>query len=491
MSWASAFQTVQEAIDCSVADQQIWVAGGSYPGAGASSVAVQPDHALSLYGGFAGTEVSLDERVLGVHESTLGPAQDSIVVINHDLLVDGFSLRGGQAQLGGAVRVHTPGFFTGQVSIRNSLLEDNVANDGGAIGIATVAIVVNVVDSELRNNSAGTGSVGYASDARFAFERCNVHDNPGASVVAAFDGGFDYAFASAVDSTFSNNTGVSMTGKYLAVTGCRFEDNLDSAMRGEWVSAVGSTFINNQSDKPGGAIAAGGGFIEDGLILRDCLFIGNHSDSRGGAAEGGDLEIERTRFIANTAATSGGAISDASFFGAPSHIRDSEFVDNIAGTLGGGVAGAPSIIRSTFTGNLAAGVPNGLDSTNFTQFPSLTACVFWPDSVRTSIDPPDDTPVVVIDSCIPATADNFVDLQGSSVELLGSPFTPADLDDDGLFEFYLDPLGPCVDLASVPPPPEANELDWTTATTQISQCTDSALLDAGMHYTPLNAVGPC
>ncbi|MCA9699445.1 MAG: hypothetical protein KC431_18105 [Myxococcales bacterium] len=178
-------------------------------------------------------------------------------------------------------------------------------------------------------------------------------------------------------------------------------------------------------------------------------------------------------------------------YGDASFVRDSEFVDNIAGTLGGGIFGGTSIIRSTFTGNLAAGEPNGLDSANITQFPSVVASVFWPDTVRVSTDPPDDVPVVVIDSCIPASADNFVDLQGSSIELVDSPFTPADPDNDGFLEFYLDPSSPCVDLAAVPPPPGANELDWTTATTQVSQCTDANLLDAGRHYTPTESVGAC
>lgn len=492
-SWANAFQTLQEALDQSAPDQEIWVAGGSYPGVGPSSVGVQPAHPLSLYGGFAGTETSLDQRVLGLHETTLGPATDSILVINDDLLVDGFSLRGGQAVSGGAVRVHTPGFFDGQVTIRNSLLADNAADEGGAIAIVTVAIVVHVIDSELRNNTAGSGSVGHAVDAAFSFEGCNVHDNLGTSVIEAFDGGFDYASLTASGSTFTNNAGVSLRGKYITAIDCLFQDNLDSAIRGQWVEVLGSAFLGNQSDASGAAIAADGGLggLEDGLILRDSLFVSNHSSTNGGAVAAGELEIERCRFIANTAAEQGGAIFDLSSFGTPTHVRDCEFVDNVAGTRGGGVAGATNIIRSTFTGNLAAGQPNGLDSTNVTQLGTVTASVFWPDTVRMSADPPDDIPVATIDSCIAASPDNVVDLQGSSVELLGSPFVPADLDDDGLLEFYLDPLGPCVDLAALPGPPDPNELDWTTATTALGQCTDAGLLDAGMHYTPLAAVGPC
>nr|WP_255216215.1 hypothetical protein [Pseudenhygromyxa sp. WMMC2535] len=279
-----------------------------------------------------------------------------------------------------------------------------------------------------------------------------------------------------------------MTGKWISVSGSHFEDNLDSAIWALHARVTWSTFINNHSDKQGGAISMESAQIEAGLFLRDSLFIGNHSELHGGAVSGTNLEIERCRFIANDAELRGGAVAQFGF-GIPNFIRDSEFIDNVAGLQGGGVYGAPSIIRSTFTGNLAGGEPNGLDSGNLMQFPSLTASVFWPDSVRGSA--PDEIPVTVTDSCITPSADNFVDLQGSSLLLVESPFEADDLDEDGLLELYLDPLGPCVDLAALPPEPEEDELDWSTATTQLSQCTDSGLLDAGMHYTPLGDVGPC
>jgi len=85
-------------------------------------------------------------------------------------------------------------------------------------------------------------------------------------------------------------------------------------------------------------------------------------------------------------------------------------------------------------------------------------------------------------SCIPQVGGTNI----GSVFIAADPFAPADLDMDGLTELYLAPGSACVDIGGT-----VSEFDWTALTTQSSQCTDAASVDAGVHYTPQSAVGPC
>src|SRR5512141_662783 len=76
-SWATAFQTLQKAIN-TISTGQIWVAAGTYypdEGAGQTNnnryAYFTLKNNVALYGGFAGTETELSKRNLAVNESIL------------------------------------------------------------------------------------------------------------------------------------------------------------------------------------------------------------------------------------------------------------------------------------------------------------------------------------------------------------------------------------------------------------------------------------
>ncbi|MBN1671441.1 MAG: chitobiase/beta-hexosaminidase C-terminal domain-containing protein, partial [Kiritimatiellae bacterium] len=93
-SWATAFRTLQAGIDTADDNAEVWVAAGLY----VENVTVT--NALSLYGGFAGTEAALEQRDWTANASVLdGSLTGSVVTITGpdtaDMRVDGFTIRRG------------------------------------------------------------------------------------------------------------------------------------------------------------------------------------------------------------------------------------------------------------------------------------------------------------------------------------------------------------------------------------------------------------
>ena len=102
-SWADAKLTVSAAIEAAEGGDEIWVARGSYAG----HLTLKPD--LALYGGFAGTETSRDQRNWTNHLSVLwGVSNRAVVTVTGGgpaTRLDGFTIGGGIGIHGGGVRV--------------------------------------------------------------------------------------------------------------------------------------------------------------------------------------------------------------------------------------------------------------------------------------------------------------------------------------------------------------------------------------------------
>ena len=72
-SWADAYNTLQDALTVAVPGSEIWVAAGTYVpgGPGDRTATFQLRTGVGIYGGFAGTEASRDERDPAAHEAIL------------------------------------------------------------------------------------------------------------------------------------------------------------------------------------------------------------------------------------------------------------------------------------------------------------------------------------------------------------------------------------------------------------------------------------
>jgi hypothetical protein len=126
-SWMNAFHGIQEALN--ELDENggwVWVAEGEY------HESIRLRSKTSLFGGFAGIEADLRDRDFSGHPTILfGDGTRSVVYMEHQTLLDGFTVRDGGGELGGGVCAG--GWLA---VIRNNIITDNhVGWSGGGIGI--------------------------------------------------------------------------------------------------------------------------------------------------------------------------------------------------------------------------------------------------------------------------------------------------------------------------------------------------------------------
>ena len=491
-SWDTAFATVQGAISCSVPGQAIWIAGGEYPGLDENPVALIP-HALELYGGFGGDEQSLDERIPGAFETSLGPAQDSVVRVEDpvapELRLDGLTIREGHAQVGGGLYLSQPLVFqTGSVTIHRVEFVANSASDrGGGIG-QLFSSPITITQSSFRANIASAGSAIWSTDALVNIESSEVSNNsdPSALGSSILDTGTFFV----ADSELIFNHGRGFVGARISFVDGRIAHNEGGGIDAQRWALIEDSVVENNGALDGGGLRCWALLSE--CIVRRSLFRSNDAHNRGGAiavTNSAELDVFESRFVDNASTDPGGAIAapDAS-----AQIEDSEFVGNSSSTAGGAVFGPVLIRRSSFHDNRVGEDFEAVSDNQGFFEPVIQDSVLWPDIATLIPDPnlpPDPQTVSVSRSCLPSGSDpQLVWLGIGNAELEASPFELLDADQDGLTELYLDPLSPCVDLAGNPGP---LDFDWQAATTASSQCTDAPPLDAGVHYPPTQMQGPC
>jgi len=115
-SWMNAFHTIREGLDA--LDENggwVWVAEGDY------HESIRLKSRTSLFGGFAGMEADLTDRDFSRHPAVLiGDGTQSVVYMEHQTILDGFTIQGGGGDLGGGVCAG------GWLSIiRNNIIRDN------------------------------------------------------------------------------------------------------------------------------------------------------------------------------------------------------------------------------------------------------------------------------------------------------------------------------------------------------------------------------
>ncbi len=229
LSWATAFTTVQPAVDAAYAvvsapdgppGCEVWVAEGVYSiyrTARTDTLTLRED--VSVYGGFAGNENARDERDWRLHETALDGLDQSyhVVLGADDSHIDGFTITRGRAN--GAAYVHDAGGglrnFYQSTSVANCRFIANRAINGGAIHAVVAAAMVDscefrdnvgftfggaihsttatttVTNSLFVNNSADYGAVFANSGAVATITNCTFVENVpeySASVAYNWDG---------------------------------------------------------------------------------------------------------------------------------------------------------------------------------------------------------------------------------------------------------------------------------------------------------------
>ncbi|MCZ6654333.1 MAG: hypothetical protein O7D91_15070 [Planctomycetota bacterium] len=202
MSWPNAFNYLQDALAVASAGDQIWVARGIYwPDLGGGQTPLDRNATFQLltgvdvYGGFRGNENALEDRQ-GLFDSTILSGDllgdDGLDFLNNDensyhivtitsfVLLDGFTIRGGNAgaQNGGGIHIENARFPI----ISRCTFHSNMATSGGGLYNSASAPTnggtfevssPNLINCAFFGNSSNTG--GGMSNSAYAANIAGAH----------------------------------------------------------------------------------------------------------------------------------------------------------------------------------------------------------------------------------------------------------------------------------------------------------------------------
>lgn len=155
-SWPDAYQTIGQAMTAATADDQIWVADGTY------NENVVFTSGVEMYGGFAGGESNLEDRDYHVHLSIINANNSGTAVIMYlvdpDTRLDGFVVTGGNDIHGGGIEITASGAI-----VTNNIIKGNLT-DGIGAGIYCFGFdPVNNAEAVITNNII-SGNFAYADE---------------------------------------------------------------------------------------------------------------------------------------------------------------------------------------------------------------------------------------------------------------------------------------------------------------------------------------
>jgi hypothetical protein len=317
-SWATAFKTLQPAIDAAHADGggELWVAEGTY---GEQRIYIDADtsrnigslvlrEGVEVYGGFAGDETLREHRNIlhhrtiidGSHAREGEPARQVIIGASNTVL-DGVEITGGDAgtrrPIGGGLRIG--GLHN--VRIANCIFSNNTARFGAALRVTFSAGITIERCTFTENYTDGVGvpaiyladSVADILDSSFIANEYDGDRSDGGCVRA------ERGTVNVVRCHFARNTGTPLMlqaedGSAHTVRASDFIDNngRDGSGGLRYTAQAGAApfvldrcnFIGNQGGAPAlriretGELAAGTQDFSRYLTVRNCSFINNASD---------------------------------------------------------------------------------------------------------------------------------------------------------------------------------------------------------------------
>lgn len=330
-SWMNAYNDLNEAL-ANTTSGAIWVAEGTYHTGTDTSAVFHVGASLAIYGGFAGTENSIEDRDLSQHETTLsadlgsndnGDFLDASrddnsshvlyvdSLLTEPVVIDGFTIKGAQTNLvvsdasdyewrGGGI------YALSAIEVANCLFTENAARSGGSILLfGSNTDFSTVTNCQFVNNYTNNQAAGILAEstANVLVTNCTFENNTTVRgcVYPLFSDGFEVR-----DCVFDNNTNEEGTSSgifawqptNLIISNCSFSNNL----------AASSTCIyidqrDLASDDPNAFIR-----------IEDCTFEEN--ENPGGFSAGlyfwqpKKLEIVRSDFLNNLAANAAGIYLD-------------------------------------------------------------------------------------------------------------------------------------------------------------------------------------
>ncbi len=304
-SWTNAYTSLQSALDVAVANDEIWVAKGTYkPSAdyglgGSRYYHFRMTEGVEIYGGFPNTgDPDMDDRDLENNETILSgdlSSNDIFDVTNggyqgtsgddncyHVLyhpnglnltsaaVLDGFTISGGNAN--GAANPHNRAgglyLYSSSPTIRNVIFESNVADNlGGAVYIYNFSSVFDNIS--FVNNISGGGGGMYISYASPLISNAIFTGN-----TSAADGGALSTHSSSpiiTNAIFSDNTAKNNGGAIIFYS--------SSVQYNTIINNV--SLSNNQAGGSGGAIRFASTNAASTLNLNNCIVWDNTATTSG------------------------------------------------------------------------------------------------------------------------------------------------------------------------------------------------------------------
>jgi hypothetical protein len=272
-SWATAFDTIHDAVDAAASYlvarvtplDQIWVRSGTY----VLSAEIEVDKKVAIYGGFDGTETALTDRDWEANDTTVdGNGAVRCFNVTEVCILDGFTITDGAAAGGAGVKLDCPpeGTFAwgGTVStkILNCTLSGNNATAGGG-GICDFYSDSYVENCTFYENSADRGGAFYHWESSPEIEKC--------------------VFMYNVTTSSSSYGGGALCGDYLcygSITNCVFALNYSNSWGGaisyhmSYPEIINCTFADNEAAHYGGALMTN----VAAPTLRNCIVWENVPD---------------------------------------------------------------------------------------------------------------------------------------------------------------------------------------------------------------------
>ncbi|HEY3269267.1 MAG TPA: right-handed parallel beta-helix repeat-containing protein, partial [Armatimonadota bacterium] len=151
-TWATAYGSVQAAVNAGANGDEVWVAAGKY----VENITLKDG--VSLYGGFAGTETARSQRDWTANESILdGNGAGRVVTgsaIGSSTTLDGFTYQNGPKYID-SVTYGGGMYVIGSATISNNIFRANSATLGGGLAVTGSPTIRNNVMSGNRAFSAG------------------------------------------------------------------------------------------------------------------------------------------------------------------------------------------------------------------------------------------------------------------------------------------------------------------------------------------------
>jgi predicted outer membrane repeat protein len=288
-SWATAYSSIQDAVDAASSGDEIWVAAGTYTGTGDYVVEMAED--VDLYGGFAGTETQQEQPNWISNPTTIDGADTRRGLLGaHGSRLDGFTVtRGGNFMDGGGMYVGGELLNEVFMSIVNCTFVNNYTINGGAI--YNLYGDIELINCTFTQNGALQGGAVYNINSYSTITGCTFNENLSSNYGGAIYNVSTYAEIS--DCYFIGNSvgyinaskGGGLYSKYSreTITNCVFRDNETDGFGGGFYSlgSYGATIVNcsfsgNQAGDQGGGI-----WTDGSPVIKNSILWGNSADNNG------------------------------------------------------------------------------------------------------------------------------------------------------------------------------------------------------------------